>query len=58
MAKLPGHGTHNPAHPNSELPAEMTWLWSDYDAAKTEQTYQMDPAEKDKPLFRVKIYSR
>jgi enterochelin esterase-like enzyme len=53
-----GNGTHNAAHPNSELPAEMTWLWRDYDPSMTDQTYEMDPAEKDKPLFRVKIYSR
>ena len=42
----------------SELPEEMTWLWRDYDPAKTEQTYEMEPAEKAKPLFRVKIYNR
>ena len=53
-----GNGTHNAAHPNSELPEEMTWLWRDYDPAKTDQNYEMDAAEKDKPLFRVKIYSR
>jgi enterochelin esterase-like enzyme len=53
-----GNGTHNGAHGNSELPEEMTWLWRDYDPAKTEQVYEMDPAEKDKPFFRVKVYSR
>jgi hypothetical protein len=41
-----------------ELPEEMTWLWRDYDTAKTEQTYAMEPAEKAKPLFRVKVYNR
>lgn len=29
-----------------------------FDASKTEQTYQIDPAEKTKPMFRVKIYNR
>ncbi len=53
-----GNGTHNGAHGNSELPEEMIWLWRDYDPAKTAQTYEMEPAEKSKPLFRVKIYSR
>ncbi len=53
-----GAGTHNGAHANSQLPEEMTWLWRGYDSSKTEQTYEMDPAEKDKPLFRVKIYTR
>ena len=53
-----GTGTHNHAHNNSEMPEALTWLWRDYDPAKTEQTYEMEPAEKAKPLFRVKIYNR
>jgi hypothetical protein len=32
--------------------------WRDYDPAKTEQVYAMDPAEKTKPMFRVRIYNR
>jgi enterochelin esterase family protein len=53
-----GNGTHNGAHGNSELPEELTWLWRDYDPAKTTQDFEQDAAEKDKPLFRVKIYTR
>ena len=53
-----GNGTHNGAHGNAELPEEMTWLWREYDASKMQQTYEMEPAEKAKPLFRVKIYNR
>ena len=53
-----GGGSHNAAHGNSELPEELSWLWRDYDPAKTEQTYTMDPAEKAKPMFRVRIYNR
>jgi enterochelin esterase family protein len=53
-----GGGSHNAAHGNSELPEELTWLWREYDPAKTEQIYTMDPAEKSKPMFRVKIYNR
>ncbi|MBI3697504.1 MAG: esterase family protein [Acidobacteria bacterium] len=53
-----GNGTHNQAHANAELPEALTWLWRDYDPAKTEQIYEMEPAEKAKPLFRVKIYNR
>jgi enterochelin esterase family protein len=53
-----GNGTHNGAHSSSELPEEMVWLWRDYDPAKTSQTYEMDAAEKAKPLFRVKVYNR
>jgi len=48
-----GEGTHNAAHGAAEFPAEMIWLWRDYDAAKTEQEFMADPAEIDKPYFRV-----
>ena len=53
-----GGGSHNAAHGNAELPEELTWLWRDYDPGKTEQTFKMDPAEKTKPMFRVKIANR
>ena len=50
-----GTGTHNGAHGNSEAPLELTWLWRDYDPAKTEQVYQMEPEEAARGMFRVKI---
>ncbi|MGI8989647.1 MAG: alpha/beta hydrolase [Bryobacteraceae bacterium] len=53
-----GHGTHNPAHGSAQFPEEMAWLWRDYDPAKREQTYEMEPAERAKRLFRVNIYNR
>ena len=53
-----GQGTHNAGHGAPEFPAEMIWLWRDYDPAKTSQTYEMEPVEKAKPLFRVTITSR
>jgi enterochelin esterase-like enzyme len=53
-----GTGSHSGAQGNSELPEAMTWLWRDYDPAKTEQIYTMDAAEKDKPFFRVKSFNR
>ncbi len=53
-----GGGTHNSAHGAAEFPAEMTWLWRDYDANKSAQTYEMDPAEKSAPPFRVKELNR
>jgi len=53
-----GHGTHNAAHGSAELPGALTWLWRDYDPSKTEQTYEMEPTEKAKPLFRVAVYNR
>ena len=53
-----GKGTHNPGHGAAQFPEEMIWLWRDYDSAKTEQQFMPDPAEKDKPYFRVAITSR
>lgn len=53
-----GKGTHNPAHGAVEFPGEMIWLWRDYDASRTEQTYEMEKSEAEKPLFRVAIVNR
>ena len=53
-----GQGTHNSGQGAAEFPEEMVWLWRDYDPAKTEQTYEMEPSEKAKPLFRVAIANR
>jgi enterochelin esterase-like enzyme len=53
-----GNNTHNHAHSNSEFPEALAWLWRDYDPAKTEQAFEIEPSEKEKPLFRVQIYNR
>ncbi|HYK35849.1 alpha/beta hydrolase [Alloacidobacterium sp.] len=53
-----GKGTHNSGHGAAEFPEEMIWLWRDYDPARTSQIFEMDPAEKSKPLFRVSIVNR
>jgi len=53
-----GNGTHNGAHSSSELPEEMIWLWRDYNRAPTSQVYEMEPSEKARPMFRVKVYNR
>jgi enterochelin esterase-like enzyme len=53
-----GKGTHNSGQGAAEFPEEMVWLWRDYDASKTSYTYEMEPAEKSKPLFRVSITNR
>ncbi|MGB6688147.1 MAG: alpha/beta hydrolase-fold protein [Terracidiphilus sp.] len=53
-----GKGTHNSAQGAAEFPESMIWLWRDYDPAKTAQEFTADPAEKDKPYFRVAIVSR
>ncbi|MGV3723273.1 MAG: alpha/beta hydrolase [Actinomycetota bacterium] len=51
-------GSHSGAHGNAELPESLTWLWRDYDPAKTSQVYEQEAAEKSKPYYRVKIYNR
>ena len=53
-----GKGTHNSAQGAAEFPAEMIWLWRDYDSGKAAQTYEMEPSEKVKPLFRVSVANR
>ncbi|MES1258359.1 MAG: alpha/beta hydrolase-fold protein, partial [Acidobacteriota bacterium] len=52
------NGTHNPSHGSAEFPSEMTWLWRDYDMAKSDQTFVMDEAEKPKPFFRIASLNR
>lgn len=53
-----GSGPHSTQMGHAEIPIALPWLWREYDAAKTTQDYQMDPAEKDKPFFRVKALNR
>ncbi|GAC1630262.1 MAG: hypothetical protein NVS9B14_00660 [Candidatus Acidiferrum sp.] len=53
-----GKGTHNSAHGAAEFPAEMIWLWRDYDPAKTSQIFEIEPSEKSKPPFRVSVTNR
>ena len=53
-----GQGTHAIAQGAMDLPESLAWLWRGYDSAKTEQAYEMDPAERAKPLFRVSVTNR
>jgi enterochelin esterase-like enzyme len=53
-----GKGTHNSAHGAAEFPAEMIWLWREYDPGKTAQSFETDPSEKAKPVFRVSVANR
>jgi len=40
------------------LRESLAWLWRDYDRGKTGQTYEMEEAERVKPVFRVSITNR
>jgi len=51
-------GSHNSAHGAASFRPRWCGFWRDYDPAKTGQTYEMEPSEKAKPLFRVSITNR
>ncbi|HEY4363742.1 MAG TPA: alpha/beta hydrolase-fold protein [Bryobacteraceae bacterium] len=53
-----GVGEHNNGQGAAELPEALTWLWRDYDPAKTSQEFVQDPAEKDQPAWRVAQLNR
>lgn len=53
-----GTAAHGGAQAALDLPESLTWLWRDYDPKKTSQDFTMDPAEKEKPFFRVTIANR
>ncbi len=49
---------HNSSQEAVDLPESLAWLWRGYDPAKTSADFQQDPAEKDKPPYRVRIFNR
>ncbi len=53
-----GEGGHSRNCGHVELAEEMIWLWRGYQETETAQTFAMDPAEKDKPMFRIKALNR
>jgi enterochelin esterase-like enzyme len=53
-----GAGSHAIAQGVMDLPESLAWLWRDFDASKSEQVYEMEEAERAKPLFRVQITNR
>jgi len=53
-----GEAAHNGSQVSLDLPESLAWLWRDYDPAKTEQVYEQDPAEKEKPLYRINLLNR
>jgi enterochelin esterase family protein len=53
-----GHAAHGGAQAALDLPESLSWLWRGYDPGKTPDVFTMDPAEKEKPLYRVAIANR
>lgn len=53
-----GEAMHSAGQPSLDLPESLVWLWRDYDPARTHQEYEMEEAEKGKPVFRVQIANR
>jgi enterochelin esterase-like enzyme len=53
-----GHATHDSAQAATDLPESLSWLWRGYDPDKTTDSFVMEPAEKDKPYYRVTISNR
>jgi enterochelin esterase family protein len=53
-----GTSLHAIAQGALDLPESLTWLWREYDPAKTSQAYAMEESERAKPVFRVTITNR
>ena len=54
-----GKGTHNSGHGAAEFPAEMIWLWRDYDLSKNVSgRTKSSRQKKSKPVFRVSVTNR
>ena len=53
-----GPGTHSQRQGSAELPESLAWLWRGYDPAKTSEEFAPDPAEKEKPVWRVMQLNR
>lgn len=53
-----GIATHDSAQAAIDLPESLAWLWRGYDLNKTSEQFTMEPAEKDKPYYRVSISNR
>ena len=53
-----GTAAHGGAQGALDLPESLAWLWRDYDSKQTAQEFKMEPAEKEKPFYRVTISNR
>ena len=53
-----GNAQHSSANGDAMLPEALIWLWRGYDPARTSQGFEMDPAEAEKPYFRIERLNR
>jgi enterochelin esterase family protein len=53
-----GEGVHGIGQPALDLPESLAWLWRGYDPGRTEQEYEQEPAEREQPVYRVRIANR
>lgn len=53
-----GTGFHTYSQAALDLPESLAWLWRGYDPERTEQPYEQEPDEMEKPVFRVAISNR
>jgi enterochelin esterase family protein len=53
-----GEGVHGFGQPALDLPESLAWLWRGYDPERTEQEYEQDPAERERPVYRVRVANR
>ena len=53
-----GNGTHTRLGGQVEAPVELRWVWRGYDAAKTDEKFEMESDEAAKPLWRIRGFNR
>ncbi len=53
-----GNNSHTRTAGFAESPAELIWLWRGYDPGKTSENFEIDPAEKSAPMYRVRVVNR
>ena len=53
-----GEGYHNRAQQGLDLPKALSWLWRDYDPARTSETFVQEASERRKPIYRFGIANR
>ena len=53
-----GDGYHGFAQGALDLPESLAWLWRDYDPDRTEQAFEQEASEQEKPPFRVQVVNR